>query len=158
VSPAQKPLTGRSSLLVMSPSSVRQTSSSLSQKQRRPAAPHEPVSPHAHIITSELYTTNTITMNTITVHAGCTRPRRVRLATASFMESPRLSNYHIDEVKAKFHYAIQLASRSQTSSRAGRRPAANPSATRFELSRHVEMARTCLRQVGNQVCDQLAAC
>jgi len=44
--------------------------------------------------------------------------------------------------------AIQLASRSQTSSRAGRRPGANRSATRFELSRHVEIARTCLRQVG----------
>jgi len=29
----------------------------------------------------------------------------------------------------------------------------NPSATRFELSRHVEIARTCLRQVGNKVCD-----
>jgi len=27
------------------------------------------------------------------------------------------------------------------------------SATRFELSRHVEIARTCLQQVGNQVCD-----
>jgi len=31
----------------------------------------------------------------------------------------------------------------------------NRSATRFELSRHVEIARTCLRQVGNHVCDQL---
>ena len=31
----------------------------------------------------------------------------------------------------------------------------NQSATRFELSRHVEIARTCLRQVGNQVCDQV---
>jgi len=29
------------------------------------------------------------------------------------------------------------------------------SATRFELSRHVEIARTCLRQVENQVCDQV---
>jgi len=29
----------------------------------------------------------------------------------------------------------------------------NRSATRFELSRHVQIARTCLRQVGNQVCD-----
>jgi len=29
----------------------------------------------------------------------------------------------------------------------------NRSATRFGLSRHVEIARTCLRQVGNQVCD-----
>jgi len=28
----------------------------------------------------------------------------------------------------------------------------NRYATRFELSRHVEIARTCLRQVGNQVC------
>ena len=26
-------------------------------------------------------------------------------------------------------------------------------ADRFELNRHVEVARTCLRQVGNQVCD-----
>jgi len=33
----------------------------------------------------------------------------------------------------------------------------NRSATRFELSRHVEIARTCLRvrQVGKQVCDQV---
>jgi len=29
----------------------------------------------------------------------------------------------------------------------------NRSATRFELSRHVDIARTCLQQVGNQVCD-----
>jgi len=63
--------------------------------------------------------------------------------------------------QAKFHYAVQLA----TSSRAGRRPASeqdsvmeyglNWSATRFELSRHVEIARTCLRHVGKQVCDQV---
>ena len=32
----------------------------------------------------------------------------------------------------------------------------NRSATRFELSRHVEIAQTCLQQIGNQVCDQLA--
>jgi len=31
----------------------------------------------------------------------------------------------------------------------------NRSATRFERSRHVEIARTCLRQVGNQVCEQV---
>jgi len=31
----------------------------------------------------------------------------------------------------------------------------NRSATRFELSRHVEIARTCLRHVGTQVCDQV---
>ena len=29
----------------------------------------------------------------------------------------------------------------------------NRSATRLELSRHVEIARTGLQQVGNQVCD-----
>jgi len=29
----------------------------------------------------------------------------------------------------------------------------NRSATRFEVLRHVEVARTCLRHVGNQVCD-----
>jgi len=29
----------------------------------------------------------------------------------------------------------------------------NRSATRFELSRQVEIARTCLRHVGKQVCD-----
>jgi len=74
-------------------------------------------------------------------------------------------------LRAKFHYAIQLAtswlagSRSATSSQAHRRPASeqvsvmeyglNRSATRFELSPHVEIhvARTCLRQVGNQFCD-----
>ena len=59
----------------------------------------------------------------------------------------------------------QIASRSATSARAGRIPASvqnsvmeyglNRSVTRFELSRHVEIARTCLRQVGNQVCDQV---
>ena len=54
---------------------------------------------------------------------------------------------------------------SATSSLAGRRAVSeqdsvmeygpNRSATRFELSRHVEIARICLRQVGNQVCDQV---
>ena len=43
-------------------------------------------------------------------------------------------------VKAKFHYAIQSQTRS---------------ATRFELSPHVEIARTCLRQVRNQDCDHV---
>jgi len=27
--------------------------------------------------------------------------------------------------------------------------------TRFELSRHVQIARTCLQQIGNQVCNQV---
>ena len=36
----------------------------------------------------------------------------------------------------------ELASRSQTSSQAGRRPGFRPVADRFELSRHVEVART----------------
>jgi len=31
----------------------------------------------------------------------------------------------------------------------------NRPATRFELSRHVEIVQTCLRQVGKQVCDQV---
>jgi len=31
----------------------------------------------------------------------------------------------------------------------------NRSAIRFELSPHVEIARTCLQQVENQVCDQV---
>jgi len=31
----------------------------------------------------------------------------------------------------------------------------NRPATRFEISRHVEIARACLSQVGNQVCDQV---
>jgi len=31
----------------------------------------------------------------------------------------------------------------------------NQSLTRFELSRRVEIARTCVRQIGNQVCDQV---
>ena len=48
---------------------------------------------------------------------------------------------------------IQLAS----SSRVCRRPAANRSATRFELSRHVEIARTCVRHIGNQLANQLAS-
>ena len=80
--------------------------------------------------------------------------------------------------KAKFHYAVQLASRSQTSSRpnsitlsslrpaheqvcdqlaswfASCRPASEQdSIMKYGLNRHVEIARTCLRQVGNQVCD-----
>jgi len=46
--------------------------------------------------------------------------------------------------------AILLAGRSQTSSRTGHRRSANRSATTFE-------ARTCLRQVGNHVCDQLVS-
>jgi len=50
--------------------------------------------------------------------------------------------------------SITLSS-SRAGSRDGLRPAANRSTTRFELSRHVEIARTCLRQVGNQVCGQL---
>jgi len=64
--------------------------------------------------------------------------------------------------QAKFHYAVQLASRSATT---GRRPASeqdsvieyglNRFATRFELSRHVEIARTCLQQVCDQVCNQI---
>jgi len=68
--------------------------------------------------------------------------------------------------RSKFHYAVQLA-RSATSSLAGRRPAneqdsvmeydPNLCATRLELSRHAEIARACLRQVGNQVCDLLAS-
>ena len=59
----------------------------------------------------------------------------------------------------------KLASTSAISSRAGRRSASEQdsvmeyglyrSATRFELPQHVETARTCLRQVGNQVCDQV---
>jgi len=59
----------------------------------------------------------------------------------------------------------QLTGRSATSSRAGRRAASEQdsvmeygmkrSATRFELSRHDEIARTCLRQVGSQVCNQV---
>jgi len=50
----------------------------------------------------------------------------------------------INTVKAKFHYAIQLVSWSQTGSR-------------FELSRHVKIARTW-SQIGLQlVCDQLAS-
>jgi len=31
----------------------------------------------------------------------------------------------------------------------------NRSATRSELSRHVEIARTCLRQVSNEVCNEV---
>jgi len=91
-------------------------------------------------------------------------------------------------VKAKFHYAIQLASYSSRPRDLvwnqlaifwgyqiplrypGRRPACvlcacrgpveswskarcEPVCDQFELSRHVEIARTCPRQVGNQVCD-----
>jgi len=66
--------------------------------------------------------------------------------------------------------SITLSS-SRAGSRAGRTPAAglrpareparvtnlvaNVVADRLELSRHVEIARTCLRQIGNQVCDQV---
>jgi len=31
----------------------------------------------------------------------------------------------------------------------------NRSVTRFELSRYVDIAGTCLQQVGNHVCDQV---
>ena len=68
-----------------------------------------------------------------------------------------------DQIPLRYPACDQLASRSTTSSRAGRRAASehdsvmeyglNRSATRFELSRHVEIARTCLQQVGNHVCD-----
>ena len=63
------------------------------------------------------------------------------------------------------HNQISLRCDLLASSRAGRRPASkqgsvmeyglNRSATRFKLSRHVEIARTCLRQVGSQVCDEV---
>jgi len=46
--------------------------------------------------------------------------------------------------------AIQLASWSQTSSEAGRRPGFRPVADRFELSRHLEIARTW-SQTGSQL-------
>jgi len=69
------------------------------------------------------------------------------------------------QIPLRYPACDQIASRSATRSRAGRRPASeqdsvteyglNPSATRFELSRHVQIARTCLPQVGNQVCDQV---
>ena len=49
----------------------------------------------------------------------------------------------------------QRASRSADSSRAGRRPAVNRSATRFELSRHVEIAGTWLQAGRELVTDQL---
>ena len=75
-------------------------------------------------------------------------------------------------IKAKFYYAVQLASRSQTSSRPNSitlpslRPArqqvcdqlASWSQNKIDQSKlpqHVEIAETCLRQVGNQVCDQV---
>jgi len=51
--------------------------------------------------------------------------------------------------------------RSQTSmcvaglSKASRKPASNWSVARFQLSGHVEIFRTCLLQVGNQVCKQV---
>ena len=76
-------------------------------------------------------------------------------------------------VAGQIIYAVQLASRSETSSRpnsitlSSLWPAhelvaeqdsvmeygLNWSATRFKLSRHVEIAWTCLRRVGNHVCD-----
>ena len=68
-----------------------------------------------------------------------------------------------DQIPLHYPACDQLASRSATSSQTGRRPASeqdrvteyglNRSATRFELSRHVGIAGTCLRQVGYQVCD-----
>ena len=65
-----------------------------------------------------------------------------------------------DQIQLRYPACDQLASSSATSSRAGRRLASeqagvmecglNRSATRFELSRHIKIARACLR---NQVCD-----
>ena len=54
--------------------------------------------------------------------------------------------------------SIQLASRSATSSQARRRPGFRPVADKFELSQHVEVARTC-SQIGlRPACaDQLAS-
>jgi len=113
----------------------------------------------------------------------------------SSVQDSKSDRLALQYVKAKFYYAVQLASRSQPSSRpnsitlsswrpareqicdqlasrsaissrAGRRSASeqdsvieygliglNRSATSFELSRHDEVAQTCLRQVGKQVCD-----
>ena len=69
-------------------------------------------------------------------------------------------------VKAKFYYAIQLASSHKPAGEPARElvadqllpsrvadQIANLVADRFELSRHVEIARTCLRQACDQVCD-----
>ena len=52
--------------------------------------------------------------------------------------------------------AIRLASSSRTSCTSWSQTSCDRSTTRFELLPHVEIALTCLRQVGNQVCDQLA--
>jgi len=66
------------------------------------------------------------------------------------------------EIKAKFHYAIEVADLvsdlafdkfvrvwDQLATFFGRKQVAD----RFELSWHVEIDRTCLRPIGNQVCD-----
>ena len=90
----------------------------------------------------------------------CRRPNSIPLSSSLAGRRPVR-----DQIPLRCSACDQLASRSAISSRAGRRPAheqdsimeygLNRSATRFELSRHVQIARTCLRQVGNQVCNQV---
>ena len=53
---------------------------------------------------------------------------------------------------------IQLASRSHTCSRAGRRPGFRSVAVRFELYRHVEIARSWPQTGSQLVCNLLASC
>ena len=57
---------------------------------------------------------------------------------------PHRSTTYVDAV-----YCYRPASKQDSLMKYG----LNQSATRFKLSRHVEISRTCLRQVGNQVCD-----
>jgi len=89
----------------------------------------------------------------------------MRLAEIQDAKIRHLCN--IGQIPLRYPARDQLASSSATISPAG--PSARPareldsvmeyglnwSATRFELSRHAEIARTCLRKVGNQVCDKV---
>ena len=82
------------------------------------------------------------------VHVVCVcRPNSITLSSSLADRRPVR-----DQIPLSCPVCNQFASRSATSVM---EYGLNRSATRFELSRHVEIARSCLRQVANQVCDQV---
>jgi len=89
------------------------------------------------------------TKTCVCTSCACCRPNEI----------PLLSNLLLDRLAS----GSQAGERNGIWSRTGLRPVSeqdsiveygpNRSVTRFELSRYVEIARICLRKVGNQVCD-----
>jgi len=94
------------------------------------------------------------TKTCVCMACACRRPNSTALSSSLAGRRPAR-----DQIPLCYSPGDQLANRSEISSRAGRRPtreqnsvteySLNRSATRFELSRHVEIARICLRQVEN---------